>query len=87
MTSSPEVCQDIGMDEPKAKIIISTDDLVSVPQAAKELGVNFSTVYRWIRKGDLVPFRIANQVFITVDALNALKEQRGKGEIIKQTGS
>ena len=60
----------------KTKITISTDDLVSVPQAAKELGVNFSTVYRWIRKGEVVPFRIANQVFITVEDLRALKEHR-----------
>lgn len=52
---------------------------MSVPQAAKELGVNFSTVYRWIRKGEVVPFRIANQVFITVEDLRTLKEQRAQG--------
>jgi len=63
----------------RAKITISTEDLVSVPQAAKELGVNFSTVYRWIRKGEVVPFRIANQVFITVEDLRTLKEQRAQG--------
>ena len=76
MTSYPQVCQDIGMPEPKTKITISTDDLVSVPQAAKELGVNFSTVYRWIRKGVIRPFRIGGQVFVTVDEIRALKEQR-----------
>lgn len=75
MTSSRSVCQDIGMAEQKTKITISTEDLVSVPQAAKELGVNFSTVYRWIRKGIIRPFRIGGQVFVTVDDLKALKEQ------------
>lgn len=64
------------MAEPRTKITISTDDLVSVPQAAKELGVDFSTVYRWIKKGEVIPIRIANQVFITVDNLKALKEER-----------
>ena len=78
MTKHPQVCQDIGMVTQRAKITITTEDLVSVPQAAKELGVNFSTVYRWINKGKVHPFRIGGQVFITVDELKALKEERNK---------
>lgn len=64
------------MTEQRTKITISTDDLLSVPQAAKELGVHFATVYRWIDKGIIRPFRIGGQVFVTVDDLKALKEQR-----------
>ena len=60
----------------KTKITVTTEDLVSVPQAAKELGVNFSTVYRWINKGKIRPFRIGGQVFITVDEIRSLKELR-----------
>lgn len=56
--------------------MITTEDLVSIPQAAKELGVDFSTVYRWIKKGKVRPFRIAKQVFLTIEDLNALKEKR-----------
>jgi len=70
------VCQDIGMAEPRTKNTILADDLVSIPQAAKELSVNWSTVYRWIKKGEVIPIRIANQVFITVDDLRVLKDQR-----------
>jgi excisionase family DNA binding protein len=64
------------MATPKTKVTITTEDLVSVPQAAKQIGVNFSTVYRWIDKGKIRPFRIGGQVFITVEDLKALKEQR-----------
>ena len=64
------------MVEPKAKITVSTGDLVSVPQAAKELGVHFATVYRWIDKGRIRPFRIGGQVFVTLDEVRQLKEQR-----------
>ena len=73
----PQVCQDIGMATQKTRITVTTEDLASVPQAAKELGVNFSTVYRWINKGKIRPFRIGSQVFVTVDDLKALKQQRG----------
>ncbi len=64
------------MAEQRTKITISTDDLLSVPQAAKQLGVHFATVYRWIEKGRIHPFRIGGQVFVTVDEIRALKEQR-----------
>ena len=76
LTSYPQVCEDISMAEQKTKITISTDDLVSVPQAAKELGVHFATLYRWIKKGIIRPFRIGGQVFLTVEDLKTLKEQR-----------
>jgi excisionase family DNA binding protein len=64
------------MTEQRAKITISTDDLLSVPQAAKELGVHFATVYRWIDKGRIRPFRIGGQVFVTLEEVRQLKEQR-----------
>lgn len=58
------------------KVVISTEDLVSVPQAAKELGVHFTTVYRWIKKGKIQPFTIGTQVFITAADLKSLKQRR-----------
>ena len=72
------MCKDIRVTERKTKITISTDDLLSVPQAAKRLGVHFATVYRWIDKGKIHPIRIAGQVFVTVDEIRALEEQRAE---------
>ena len=35
-----------------------TDDLMSVPDAARQLSVSTSTVWRWIRSGGLKAYRI-----------------------------
>jgi len=72
-------CNNISMTtgkptDQKAKALVAPEDLVSVPQAAKRLGRHCSTVYRWIYTGKIVPVRIGNQVFITVDVLKILKE-------------
>ena len=66
------------MSEKQTKITISTDDLLSVPQAAKRLGVHFATVYRWIDKGRIHPVRIGGQVFVAVDEIRALNEKAAK---------
>ena len=59
----------------RTKIVVTTEDVVTVPRAAKELGVHHTTIYRWIEKGKIRPFRMGDQVFITVADLEALKEQ------------
>ena len=61
---------------------MTAEDLMSIPQAAKELGVNFATVYRWIKNGKVRPIRIANQVYITTGDLKALNEMLRQPEII-----
>ena len=58
------------------KITFTTNDLMSAPQAAKQLGVHFTTIYRWIRKGEIHPFYIAGQMFVSVDEVNTLQSQR-----------
>ena len=78
LTNHPKVCEDIGMDIAHTEVTIRTGDLVTIPDAAKQLGVNFSTVYRWIEKGKVIPFRIGKQAFITTQDLNTLKERRAQ---------
>ena len=70
------MCEHTRTVTKRTKIIISTDGLLSVPQAAKELGVHFTTLYRWINKGIIRPFRIGSQVFLTVDELETLKKRK-----------
>lgn len=76
LTKKPRCAKITSVAERKTKISITAEDILTVPQAAKELGVHFATVYRWINRGWIHPFRIAGQVFITVDEIKALKEQR-----------
>lgn len=60
------------------RIIISSDQLTTIPEAAKEIGVHFATLYRWLKKGKLHPIHIGNQDFLTIDEVKTLKE-RNKG--------
>jgi len=59
----------------KVKIILETDDLTTVLEAAKYLGVHFATVYRWIKAGKLHPIPIAGQDYLATDEVRALKEK------------
>lgn len=65
--------------EPKTKTTFAPEDLISVPQAAKRLGWHYSTLYRRIYKGEIVPVRIGNQAYVTVDDLKILKGDRQTG--------
>lgn len=64
---------------------MTTEDLVPILEAAKELEVNFSTVYRWIRKEQVNAVHIGKHLFIPAAELKILKKQRknqrGKGEV------
>lgn len=62
----------------KTKITLSTEDLMPIPVAAKELGVHLATVYRWIKKGTVLPFRIGGQAYIPVEEVERLKRERGE---------
>jgi len=59
----------------KVKIVLETDELTTVLDAAKYLGVHFTTVYRWIKTRKLHPIPIAGQDYLATDEVKALKEQ------------
>jgi len=63
------------------KITITTNDLVPIQAAAKELRVDFTTIYRWIRSGQVIAFWIGKQRYLTRATLELLKEQRMKAEV------
>jgi hypothetical protein len=41
------------MTTEKAKATFVAEDLISIPQAAQELRVNFSMIYPWIHNGKI----------------------------------
>ncbi|MBA7678041.1 hypothetical protein ES703_86312 [subsurface metagenome] len=75
------VCEDSSMTGRKTKVTFTTDELMPVAQAARELQVHIATVYRWIKKEILHPCRIGNQVYLNVNEVRALKDQRGGEEV------
>ena len=55
------------------KILIETDKLVTVPDAAKELKLHFTTVYRWIKKAKVFSFPIHGVDYLHINEVQALK--------------
>ena len=56
----------------KEPLSIATD-LVTVLQAAKEIGVHFTTVYRWIDTGTISGIKIGGIMFVPKSELERLK--------------
>ncbi|MFH1485833.1 MAG: helix-turn-helix domain-containing protein [Chloroflexota bacterium] len=70
-----------------SKISLEVPDIYSVSDAAKEIGVHFTTIYRWVRWSldlegdrfkpplDIRPFRIGEQIYLTAEDVKALKAE------------
>lgn len=66
------------MNVKAGKASITSADLVSFGDAAEELGVNRSTVYRMRDRRVFVPFTLGKTDFITRADLDRLKKEREK---------
>uniref|UniRef100_A0A6M3M2U9 Putative DNA binding, helix-turn-helix domain containing protein n=1 Tax=viral metagenome TaxID=1070528 RepID=A0A6M3M2U9_9ZZZZ len=54
-------------------------DFLTVPRAAKQIGVHFTTIYRWIEAGKLASVRIGGIVFIPRGEVERLKNKQAGG--------
>lgn len=57
------------------KIEINTDDLVSIPAAAKILKRPKITLYRWMEKGKITAIELSGVLFIHVKEIERLKRE------------
>jgi excisionase family DNA binding protein len=57
---------------------VSTDDLYSTEEAAKELGIGYATLFRWIKAGRLTPLRSEHRTYIPKTEVDRLKKERAK---------
>jgi excisionase family DNA binding protein len=58
------------------EIKVTTSDLVSVAQAARELGKHRATVYRWVEDGIIVGIKLAGSLFIPKSEVERLKNSQ-----------
>jgi len=65
----------------KITLTVISEDLLTIVQAAKELGVHPATAYRWVENRLLHTFRISDQIFVTVDEVNSVKKRIATGEL------
>ena len=61
----------------KTAITITTDDVVTVAEAAKVLSKHIATIYRWHEAGQIVGVKFGGILFIPTSEIERLKEQRG----------
>lgn len=55
------------------KVTLETDKLVSIPRAAKIIGVHFTTLYRRVKRGELNQIRIGDQTYLDAEEVNEMK--------------
>ena len=58
---------------PLGEIKVKSDDIVTVPEAAKRLGKPKMTLYRWIDADKIVSIRLGGILFIPVSEVESLK--------------
>lgn len=60
-------------------------DVVSIRDAANEIGVHFTTIYRWIEKGEIVYIQFGGNYFVPVLEVERLKKERNEKAVVTET--
>ncbi|MBA7683877.1 hypothetical protein ES703_92263 [subsurface metagenome] len=55
-------------------------DVLSGRDAANEIGVHFTTIYRWVQKGEIIFITFGGNIFIPVMEVERIKKERLKKE-------
>ena len=61
-------------------IMIQTDDLVSVQEAARILGLSRPTVYHWINRKKILSCRLGGTLYVLRSEIERILQQRGDEE-------
>ena len=57
---------------------VDPEKLMTGRQAADIIGVHFTNVYRMIKRGELRGIPIGGQLFLSIEEVNKLKDERAK---------
>jgi len=57
-------------------VTVRTDDLLTIPQAAKIIGVSRITAWDWVQTGRLPSMRIGGRALVTKQTAEAMKRKR-----------
>lgn len=58
----------------------TTSDFLTVPQAAKQIGVHFVTIYRWIDARTIVSVNFGGILFIPKSEVERLRNEKAAGK-------
>lgn len=60
------------------KILVDVDELYETEEAAQLIGIGYATLYRWIKKGKLIPVRVMGRTLIPKFEIERLKKAENK---------
>lgn len=69
-----------------AKIVLDTDEVYELPEAAKQLKIGIATLFRWMRGGKIIPLRISGRTFIPASEIARLTSEGGDNNESKRDG-
>jgi len=57
------------------KLVVDTDELYELNEAATALGIGIATLFRWLKKGEIIPWRISGRTYIPKSEIERLNKK------------
>jgi len=58
------------------KVTLNTNDAITIPEAAAQIGVTVMTIYRWVKRGRLIAIKLGAHTLIPISEVQRIKTQR-----------
>jgi len=58
-----------------AKLLVSTDEVLTIPEAAKALKVTTMTIFRWIKAGKINAIKLSYRTLIPKSEVKRLRKR------------
>jgi len=58
------------------KIVVDTGEVYSAADAAREIGIGYATLYRWIKKGKIIVVKLAGRTLVPKTEVERLQIER-----------
>ena len=58
------------------KIVVDTGEIYSAADAAREIGIGYATLYRWIKKGKIIVVKLAGRTLVPKTEVERLQIER-----------
>jgi len=61
------------------KIVIETDEVYELEEAASLLKIGIATLFRRLKRGEITPLRLGSRTYIPRSEVDRLKNKRAEG--------
>ena len=57
------------------KVVVDTSEFYDPNEAAQLIGIGYATLYRWIKKGALIPIKVGGRTLIPKSEIERLQKE------------